>query len=161
MVTALHPDASGSPSIHWSLYAGLYMFGCGIVTALLLDEILVLLAEVIGLPATYSLVTLASPALLFGAVAWWAVVERREGYTYHLGGVFGLVTALLTGALWTARFVSYWGFEMLGTPIMALLAVFVLGVAGLAGVLSSLPLMYARRRLNTRATGHRTRDGRR
>lgn len=159
MVTALHPDADGSPSIRWSLYVGLYMFGCGIVTAFLLDELLVLLADVIGLPATYSLVVLASPTLIIGAATWWTIVERRKAYTYRLAGVFGLVTALLTGTLWTARFVSYWGFEMLGIPVVAFLAVFVLGVAGLAGVLSSLPLMYARRRLNRRTTGRETRGG--
>lgn len=129
------------------------MFVCATATAFLLHDLLGLLGEVIGLPAAYAMVILASPALAIGAVVWWAVVERRDAYTYRLGGAFGLVTALLTGLLWTVRFVGFWGFEMLVIPIVAFLVAFVLGLTALAGVLAGLPLMYARRRLDGELAG--------
>lgn len=91
----------------------------------------------------------ASPSLAIGAVVWWTLVERREADTYPIGGAFGLVTAILTGFLWTVRFVSGWGVEMaLALPV---LIGFVLGVTVIAGALAGLPLMYVRRRL---ADGH-------
>lgn len=147
MDTALRPSSSLSPSMKWSIYAGLYMFACATVTAFILYDILALLAKVIGFPAPYSMVVLASPTLVIGTVVWWAAVERRDSYTYLFGGIFGLLTALLTGVLWTVRFVSSWGFEMLVVPVVSFLVVFVLGVAVVAGIFTGLPLMYARRRL--------------
>lgn len=153
MDTSLHPASSVSPSIHWSLYAGLYMFICGTVTALLLNDLLGLLGDVIGLPPVFSLVIFASPALVVGTVVWWALVERRTSYTYLVGGTFGLITALLTGLLWTVRFVSVWGVEMLAAEIILVLVGFVLGMITIAGVLTGLPLMYARRRLDRRLSG--------
>lgn len=148
METALDTGSTDSPTLRWSIYAGGYMFVCGLIVALLLSDMLTLLAEVIGLPVPYSIVILASPTLFIGAVTWWLVVERPGSYTYRLGGFFGLATALLTGLLWTIRFVGIWGFEMLSIPIVSLLVVFVFGVVVIAGSLSGLPLMYARRRLN-------------
>lgn len=160
MVTALHEDARPAPSKTWSLYAGLYLVGCGVVLAVLLNDMLTLLGDVIGLPTPYSSVIFPSPALLFGALSWWLVVERRAAYAYRFGAVVGLLTALLTGVVWTARFVVVWGVEMLTVPMVAVLVGFVLGFAVLAGVLSGPPLMYARRRLNRRATDRRARGGR-
>lgn len=154
MVASLHEDARPAPSRTWPVYAGLYLYGCGVVLAVLLNDVLTLLGDVIGFPTPYSLVAFASPALLFGGLTWWLVVEQRAAYAYRFGAVVGLLTALLTGAIWTARFVVVWGVEMLTVPMVAVLVGFVLGFAVLAGVLSGLPLMYARRRLNTRATGH-------
>ena len=119
MDTALRASSSVSPSIKWSIYAGLYTFVCGTVTALIISDILALLADVIELPAPYSMVILASPTLVIGTVVWWAVVERGNSYTYLLGGIFGLLTSLFTGLLWTVRFVSFWGFEMLNVPIIS------------------------------------------
>lgn len=153
MDTSLHPDYHVSSAIKWSIGAGIYMFVWATATAFLLYDVLVLLAEVIGLPTGYAMVVLASPALVFGAVAWWAVVERRNAYTYRFAGTFGLVTALLTGLLWTVRFVSVWGFEMVAVDIVTLLVVLVLGLAVVAGVLTGLPLMYARRRLASGLAG--------
>ncbi|MFB6152743.1 MAG: hypothetical protein ABEJ27_00680 [Halodesulfurarchaeum sp.] len=126
------------------------MFIWGIVVAFLLSDMLGLLADVIGLPTGYWMIVFASPAFAFGAVSWWIVIERRESYTYFLGGAFGLLTALLTGLLWTAQFIRVWGVEMTRIPIIGFLIVFVLVVATIAGVLTALPLMYARRRLNRR-----------
>lgn len=149
MDTVLQADERISPSIKWSIYAGVYTFACATVTAVVLSDLLTVLADVIGLPAAYSMVILASPALLVGSVVWWTVVEHRESDSYLLGGLFGLVTALLTSILWIVRFVSVWGVEMLTVDIVPVLVGLVLGAAIIAGVLAGLPLMYARRRLNS------------
>lgn len=146
MDSALLSESIASDSVKWSITAGGYMFVCGVVTAFLLSDFLVLLADVIGLPATYAMVIFASPTLIFGAIAWWILIERRASYTYIIGALFGLVTALLTGMVWTIRFIDFWGVEMIVIPIVALLIVYVLGLAIVAGVLTGLPLMYARRR---------------
>lgn len=138
--------ANRSPATKWSMCAGLYTFVCGIAVAFLLSDILGLLAEVLGFPAGYAMAVLASPALVIGAVVWWVVVERRETYTYLGGAAAGLLTALFTGVVWTARFVSAWGFEMLSAGPVAIIVAFVFGVVGVAGALTGLPLMYARRR---------------
>lgn len=151
MDTGGRPSPGRSPPTKWSLYAGLYMFACGTATAYLLHDLLGLLAEVLGLPAAFSMGILASPALVFGAIVWWAVVERRGSYTYFGGGAFGLFTALFTGLLWVARFVSVWGIEM-GLAVGALVG-FVLAMTTAAGVLAGPALMYARRRADDRRTG--------
>lgn len=148
MNTAHPSSSSADPSIKWSIYAGLYMFVCGTVAAFLLSDMLTLLADVIGLSTDYWMIILASPALAIGSVVWWIAVERRDSYTYLLGGAFGLVTALLTGFLWTVQFIIFWGFEMAAIPIITVLILFVLGFTATAGVITSIPLMYARRRLN-------------
>lgn len=90
----------------------------------------------------------ASPALVFGAVAWWGFVERRATYQYRFGALFGLVTALLTGMIWTGRFIDFWGIERVMIPLIAFLVFYILGLAVVAGVLTALPLMYARRRFS-------------
>lgn len=148
MVRALHPLPTVSPSKKWSIAAGLYLFCWAAAVAFLLSDILTLLGEVIGLPPGFALAIVASPALLIGAAAWWAVVERRAAYAYRLGGLVGLLTALLTGLVWLARFVDVWGVEMVAVDIVAVLVAFVLGVAAVVGALVGLPLMYARRRLD-------------
>lgn len=108
-----------------------------------------LLAEAIGLPTEYWMVILASPTLATGAGVWWTVIEWHGTYTYRRGSAFGLVTALFSGLLWTVQFIRSWGFEMAEIPIIAFIIVFVLGFAAIAGVLTAIPLMYARRRLDT------------
>ncbi|WP_262177547.1 hypothetical protein [Haloarcula laminariae] len=133
----------------WSLSAGLYMFICGTVVTVLLSDILGLLADVIGLPSEYWMVILASPTFAIGAVVWWTLIERRGSYTYVLGSVFGLVTALFTGVLWTGQFILIWGIEMAEVPVVAFLIGFVIGIVAIAGVLTALPLMYARRHLES------------
>ncbi|SMO72125.1 hypothetical protein [Halorubrum cibi] len=140
-----------SPSQRWSLLAGVYAFGCAALTAVLLSDVLGLFAEVIGLPPTLSMLLLASPALVAGAGIWWALVERRGAYTYPAGAAFGLLTALSTGAVWTVRFVSVWGVEMLTAGPVPLLVGFVLGMTALAGVLVGLPFAYVRRRSGRRS----------
>lgn len=129
------------------------MFVCGTAVALLLSDMLVLLVDVIGLSTEYWMVILASPAFAIGAVVWWTTVERRDSYTYILGGAFGLITALLTGLLWTVQFLRSWGFEMAKIPIITFLIVFVLGFTAIAGAITAIPLMYTRRRLNSGVSG--------
>ena len=141
--------SSTTSSVKWSAYAGIYVFLCGTAIAFLLYDALVLLGDALGLPTPFSMFVFASPSLAIGPFAWWTLVERRESYTYLVGGAFGLVTALLTGSLWTVRFASGWGVEM-ALAIPALIG-FVLGVTAIAGALTGLPLMYVRRRL---ADGH-------
>lgn len=125
------------------------MFIMATATALLLSDVLALLADVIGLPPAYAMAIFASPALVIGAGLWWGAVERRGSYSYLIGGLVGSVTALLTGLLWTTRFVVVWGTEMLAVDAVSLLVGAVLGVVVLAGAFTGLPLMYARRRLES------------
>lgn len=125
------------------------MFLCGSVVALLLTEILGLLADVIGLSTEYWIIVLASPTVVIGAAFWWVAIERRDSYTYLTGSAFGLTTALLTGLFWTAQFILLWGVEMAAIPIAAVLIVFVLGFAAITGAITALPLMYVRRRSNS------------
>ncbi len=150
MVHALHPESSVTPSTRWAIYAGLYLFLCGLATVYLLSDILGLLADVINLPTRYTLVILASPILGIGTGVWWLIVERRDSYSYLYGGLVGLLTALLTGLLWTARFIAIWGMEMITLPMVALIVLYVLGFVVIAGTLTGLPLMYARRKLTPR-----------
>jgi hypothetical protein len=141
------PSGPGAfTSRQWSLLAGAYAFGCATLTALVLSDVLGLFAEVIGLPAVVSLPLLGTPALVVGAGVWWALVERRGAVTYVRGAAFGLFTALLTGGVWTARFVSVWSAEMLTAGPVPLLVGFVFGAVGVAGVLVGLPITYVRRR---------------
>jgi len=141
------PPAPGEPSRQWSLYAGVYLFLCGMAVTLLLSDLLAVLASVIGLSTDYWLLVVASPTFAIGAVVWWWAVERRGSYTYPVGGLVGLVTALLTGLLWTGQLLLIWGVEMVTLPVPAFLIAFVLGVTAVAGVLAALPFVYARRRV--------------
>lgn len=147
METALHSESDVLPSVTWSAVAGLYTFGWAVVVSLLLSDVLELLSEVIALPESYWMVVLASPALLVGTGVWWGLVERRASYRYGSGALFGLITALVVGLLWTVRFVTVWGVEMLAAPMVATLAAIVVGFVAVAGVVVGLPLMYVRRRV--------------
>ena len=77
--------AESSSALQWSLYAGGYAFGCAALTAFLLSDLLGLFADVIGLPPVAGMPLLATPALVAGAVVWWALVERRDAPTYLRG----------------------------------------------------------------------------
>lgn len=147
MTPPLPFDGRQATGRRWSLYAGGYLFGWGLVTALALGQILSLLAATLHLPAVLAPLLFAVPVLLVGTAAWWGLVERRRAYSYLGGGAVGLVTALGTGLLWTIAFVVVWGFEMLLAPPVAMLAGFVVGVAVVAGVLVAMPFMYLRRRV--------------
>lgn len=146
MNVSLLADSRFTTARRWSLYAGVYALGCAALTALLLSDVLGLFADVVGLPAAVGMPLLATPALVVGALVWWALVERPDAPTYPRGAAFGLLIALLTGALWTAWFVVVWGLEMLAAGPVRLLVGFVLGAVAVAGVLVGLPITYVRRR---------------
>lgn len=139
-------DLPTSGSARWVLYSGLYMFGWGLLLAVMLSDLLTIYADVTGLPADYWALVLAGPTVFIGAGVWWILIERRQAYRYRLGGLFGLLTASLTVFLWTARLVTVWGVEMLAVPMVYLLAGLVLGLAGLAGLIAGITFMYTRRR---------------
>ena len=134
-------------SQRWSLLAGAYAFGCAALTALSLSTVLGLFAEVVGLPTTFATPILAAPAFLVGASVWWALVERRA---------FGLLTALVTGLVWTARFVSVWSPELLAAEPVRLLVGFVFAAVAVASVLVGLPITYVRRRTREPSDGPAT-----
>ncbi|WP_435073113.1 hypothetical protein [Halorubrum sp. HHNYT27] len=156
MDDALRSESGLSSPQRWALIAGGYAFGCATLTAFLLSDALGLFAEVIGLPSALSMPLLATPALVAGAGVWWALIERPGTVTYARGVAFGLLTALLTGVVWTARFVSVWSVEMLTAGPVPLLVGFVLGAAGVAGGLVGLPITYARRRSRGRSDAAET-----
>lgn len=147
MTSARQSRAPLPPATTWSIGAGLSLFLCATAVAYALSDLLALLGDVIGLPAGFAMVILASPSLAIGALLWWTVVERRAAFAYRFGAGVGLLTAALTGLLWVLRFVDVWGFEMLAVDVVAVLAAVVLGVAVTVGAIIGLPLMYARRRL--------------
>lgn len=151
MDDASRSESKPSSPQRWVLLAGVYAFGCATLTAFVLSDMLGLFAEVIGLPTAFSMPLLATPALVVGAGVWWALVERRGALTYPRGAAFGLLTALVTGGLWTARFVYVWGPEMLTAGPVPLLVGFVLGAVAVAGVLVGLPITYVRRRSRERS----------
>ena len=124
------------------------MFVIALILSSRLYSILSVFAEVIGLSVTNPGVVYAIPALAFGAVAWWTIVERRDASLYRHGVIVGVTAALLTGLVWTTVFVAVWGFEMLIVPMNAFLIVIVLSIAALVGGLASLPLMFVRHQLN-------------
>ena len=145
MDDAPRSESALSPPRRWALIAGVYAFGCATVTAFLLSDALGVFAEVMGLPAAFAMPLLATPALVAGAGLWWALVERPGTVTYPRGAAFGLLTALVTGGLWTARFALVWGPEMLTAGPVPLLVGFVLGMVAVAGVLVGLPIAFVRR----------------
>lgn len=146
MSDALAPLRIGPASIRWSLAAGVYLFLWALAVVMLLDDVLFLLAEVIGLPMEFWSVILAGPALFNGAFVWLFAVELRDSYSYVLGAAAGLLTAVLTSLLWTLRFVTVWGTEMLTVHEVGLLVAVVGSLASVAGVLAGVPLMGIRRR---------------
>lgn len=147
MSSSLRSDPCQPKSLRWAASAGVYTYLCATMVAIALDDVLSLLADVIGLPAAFAMPLLATPALPAGALVWWAIVERPGSRAYLVGGIYGALTALLTGAFWTVGFVSVWGSEMLTAGPVAYLVGFVLAVVLVAGTLAGLPMMYARRRL--------------
>ena len=120
MSDSLRAESESSSALRWSLYAGGYAFGCAALTAFLLSDLLGLFAEVIGLPPVAGMPLLATPALVVGAVVWWALVERRDAPTYLRGAAFGLLTALFVGAAPAAAvFIVGW---FLLTPVLFVFA---------------------------------------
>jgi len=146
VTSALPTDSRAVGRRRWSLYAGAYAFGCGAATAVLLSSVLRVFTEVIGFPASFPVSLLAAPALLVGGAVWWALVERRDAYTYPRGVAYGALTALGTGLLWTAWFLVVWSVDLLAAGPTPLLVGLVLGLTTAAGALIGLPITFLRRR---------------
>jgi hypothetical protein len=129
----------------WSASAGLYAFLWAAALLVFLDPVTGTLAKLVGLPTGYAPVAMAVPAAAAGAVAWWALAERRRRYRYGIGALFGVSVAGLTVLFWVLAFAVVWGPRLVlsGWFLVAL----VFGVTSLAGSLAGMPLMYARRRL--------------
>lgn len=128
----------------WSIAAGGYAFLCGTVLLATAQPISGTLLEALGVRTRVPMVLMAAPAALLGAVVWWAVVERRGTYSYPRGAIFGALTATVTVFAWVLKFLEVWGFELVATGWFVV--AFVLALTGVGGLLSGLPLMYARRR---------------
>jgi len=93
---------------------------------------------------------------VIGSLIWWVGVERRRSETYVSGGLCGLLTASVTGLLWTGWFVTVWGVEMLSAEIVTVLVAFVLGTITVAGGIAGLVFTYLRRRLGVELGGAAT-----
>lgn len=126
------------------MYAGIFAFLCSTALLVVLSPVSDTLVKLLTLSTDYPAVVLASPVTGIGAAVWWAVVERRNRYTYLSGGATGLLAALLTVVCWVLLFTFVWGpLTVLtgGVLILFVLVVFV-PAASVAGVL----LMSVRRR---------------
>lgn len=144
--TGPRPASSSAPSVKWSLYAGAYALFCGVVLLLPLGFVASTLVEVLSLPRAYTAVIVPGSGAVFGAVVWWAAVERQDEYTYRRGGAVGLLTALCTVVFWVLLLTVVWGpWAILAGGVVV---VFALVVAGPVAFVSGVPLMYARRRLD-------------
>jgi hypothetical protein len=126
-----------SASTKWSLYAGVYAFLCAAVLVRVLAPISTTLIELLNLPGSYAGVVLALPVVGIGTAVWWALVERRNRFTYSLGAATGLTTALLTVVFWSLAFAVVWDFAVLlaGGVLVALVSLVVAPVASVVGVL--------------------------
>ncbi|QLD87018.1 hypothetical protein HWV23_15230 [Natronomonas halophila] len=137
-----------SASTKWSLYAGGYAFLCAAVLVRVVAPISTTLMALLNLPESYAGVVLALPVVGIGTAVWWAVIERRNRYTYSLGAAAGLTTALLTVVFWSLAFAVVWDFAILlaGSVLVALVVLIVAPVASVVGVL----MMSIRHRLGER-----------
>lgn len=131
-----------SPSIKWSIYAGVYGFLCSLILLSILGTIARTLIKLLGLPISYSGFLMALPVLFIGPVVWWTVVERLDKYTYLFGGVAGILTALLTVVFWVLIYVVVWGPLLVLTGWFLILLVLVISIP--TAFIVGLLLMYAR-----------------
>jgi hypothetical protein len=98
-----------------------------------------LLPYTTGPPAVF----LALPVPSVGAIAWWAVVERRGAYSYPRGAAAGAVTALGATLCWLVVYAFVWGPRLVATGGILIAVVLVVTVPTAALVM--LPLLYVRR----------------
>lgn len=136
-----------SYSMKWALYAGGYAFLCATILLRLLSPVSNTLMTLLDLPTSYAGLVLAVPVMGTGAFVWGTVVEHRNRYTYALGALAGVVTAVSTVAFWILVFVAFWEFSLVlaGGVLVAFVSLVVTPVGCLVGI----PLMYARRRLDS------------
>lgn len=146
-MTTVSSRAAGdrSPSRRWSVAAGGFIFLCSAILLLILSPFTDTLGRLLWLPTGVSAFLFAGPVAFLGAGVWWTVVERRRRYTYLLGGVAGVLAAIVAVLFWALVFAVVWGPSSL--RVGGILVVFVLAVSVPVAFVSGLPLMYARRRL--------------
>jgi hypothetical protein len=140
------PRPGRRSSTAWSLCAGGYAFGCAAALVSFLGAPVETVATALTLPSD-SAVLVAAPATPFGAVVWWALVERRRAHSYLAGGAAGLVTALLTVALWTVWAATVWGPRLVW--VAGILVGAALAVSLPVGAAAGVPLMIVRRRVGS------------
>lgn len=128
----------------WSIAAGGYAYLVGTLMLVSLSPVAETMGPIVGLPEDYVVFLMATPAAVIGAAVWWAFVERSNAYSYPLGAAFGGLTAVLTVVAWVLTFVAVWGVRLVLTGWLLVAAV--LAVTVIAGLVSGLPLMSARRR---------------
>lgn len=134
--------------VTWSVFAGVYAFLSSVGLLSLLSPVSVTLATLLRLPAAFAAIILASPTLCLGAGAWFAVVERRQAYTYRSGIGYGVLTAVSTVLFWVLMIVRVWGMTAMRMRVGQVLILFVLAVAVGVALPVGLTAMYARRRID-------------
>lgn len=138
------PMSGVSSSGKWSLYAGVYTFVWSVGLLMVLSPVTRTLGTLLQFPAGYAGFIVASPATCIGAIVWWGLVERRETYAYRYGGLFGLVTALLTVLFWLLVLTAIFGsLVVMGLTVVGFVLAVTLPVGSVAGIL----LLSARRQV--------------
>lgn len=140
---------TASPSVKWSVYAGIYVFVCGAAMVIPLGVVATTLVKILGLPTAFTVVLVPGSAAVIGTIVWWTVTERRNAYSYANGVIFGLVTSVVTVLFWGLVVAIVWGLQ--AVRISAIVIGFVLVVASPVGSIAGLPLMHVRRRLTDRS----------
>lgn len=142
-VTGRESSSMGSISIRWSVYAGLYTFLAGAGLLMPLWVIARTVGVSLGVPTGFIAILVPGSGAVIGAIVWWAVIEHRDTYTYLLGGIGGVVTALLTVLCWTLLVAIVWGpLAILAARVVIL---FVLVVVSPVAFVAWLLMTYARR----------------
>jgi hypothetical protein len=136
--------ARDAATVWWSAYAGGYAFLLAALTLFPLAPVARVVEVLLWLPGGFGVVTLAVPTAVLGAVAWWALVERRERYGYLVGGSVGAVAALGTDAFWLLVAAVTWG--PAAVVAAGVIVAFVVAVTVPVGFAAALPLTYVRRR---------------
>lgn len=135
-----------SPSIKWSIYAGIYGFLSSLLILSILGSIASTLIKILGLQTDYSIFLMSLPVLFISPIIWWLVVERWDKYTYLFGGFTGVLTAFFTVFFWVSIFIVVW------SPLLVLtgwfLILFILIISIPTAFILGLTLMYARRSLD-------------
>jgi len=140
-----HTNLWVSASLKWSVFAGVYAFVLGFglfrIPLRVVSDVIIKLLPVI--PNALPAVTFALPLSILGAIFWWAVIERRDAYSYVWSLAFGLLTTLSTLAFWTLVYAAFWGPELVAAS--AIIVGVVLVVAAPTAILGGPSLMFLRR----------------
>lgn len=134
-----------SAKTRWSAYVAIYAFVVGAGLLVPLGVVAETITKVLGVGTESTGIVVPGSGALIGGIIWWAIVERREAYTFLAGGAAGLVTGGLTVSVWALAGALLYGpgaILVVGPVIL-----FVLGVVSPIACIGLLPMMYARRQL--------------